>query len=210
MLGATAHPTARTLRISDPTVGGHHRSWRRCLWEESARERPPLCGELEADESCFGGRRKGRRGRGAAGKARVFGLWERGGRVSSVVVPDGTKETLKAKIRAHPVKGPVDHTDEFGGHNDRKRHGQHRPVNPPVAFKTGASHSNGSEGCWSFAKGGHRQTRGVAPDNFPLYLRAYEFRFNHRHDDLTDLLCRLVRRPKLPLKPYPSPDLAFC
>ena len=37
-------------------------------------------GEIEVDESYFGGRRKGRRGRGAAGKVPVFGLLKRGGR----------------------------------------------------------------------------------------------------------------------------------
>jgi transposase len=31
-------------------------------------------GEIEVDESYFGGRRKGKRGRGAAGKTPVFGL----------------------------------------------------------------------------------------------------------------------------------------
>ena len=111
VLGSTAHHTARTLRISYPTVWHHYRSWRRCLWEQSERERPPLCGEIEAGESCFGGRRKGQRGRGAAGKVRVFGLLERGGKVYSVVVPDCTKETLMAKIRDHSAKGSVYYTD---------------------------------------------------------------------------------------------------
>ena len=32
-------------------------------------------GEIEVDESYFGGRRKGQRGRGAAGKIPVFGLY---------------------------------------------------------------------------------------------------------------------------------------
>ena len=201
VLGATAHHTARTLRISYPTVWCLYRSWRQCLWEESERERPPLCGEIEADESCFGGRRKGQRGRGAAGKVRVFGLLERGGRVYSVVVPDCTKETLMAKIRDHSAKGSVYYTDEFGGYNDLRSHGKHLPVNHQVAFKSGRSHINGIEGFWSFAKDWHRQTHGVDPDNFPLYLREYEFRFNHRADDLLDLLYHLAFRPNLPLKP---------
>ena len=34
-------------------------------------------GEVEADESYFGGQRKGKRGRGAAGKVAVFGLLKR-------------------------------------------------------------------------------------------------------------------------------------
>ena len=40
-------------------------------------------GEIEVDESYFGGKRKGKRGRGAGGKIPVFGLLKRGGRVRS-------------------------------------------------------------------------------------------------------------------------------
>lgn len=36
-----------------------------------------LKGEIELDKTYFGGRRKGKRGRGAAGKSIVFGLLER-------------------------------------------------------------------------------------------------------------------------------------
>ncbi len=45
-------------------------------------------GEIEMDESYFGGRRKGKRGRGAAGKVPVFGILERGGKVTVEVVTD--------------------------------------------------------------------------------------------------------------------------
>ena len=38
-------------------------------------------GEIEVDESYFGGSRKGKRGRGAAGKVPVFGLLKRNGKV---------------------------------------------------------------------------------------------------------------------------------
>ena len=49
-----------------------------------------LDGEIELDESYFGGRRKGKRGRGAAGKVPVFGILERNGVVQVTVVPDVT------------------------------------------------------------------------------------------------------------------------
>ena len=38
-------------------------------------------GSVGLDESCFGGRRKGRRGRDAAGKVVVFGILKRNGRI---------------------------------------------------------------------------------------------------------------------------------
>ena len=41
-----------------------------------------LSGEIELDESYFGGKHKGKRGRGAAGKVPVFGILSRGSQVS--------------------------------------------------------------------------------------------------------------------------------
>jgi transposase len=45
-------------------------------------------GQIELDESYFGGTRKGKRGRGAAGNVVVFGILKRGGRVYTQVVND--------------------------------------------------------------------------------------------------------------------------
>ena len=43
-------------------------------------------GEIEVDEAYFGGRRKGKRGRGAGGKVPVFGLLKRGGKVYTKII----------------------------------------------------------------------------------------------------------------------------
>ncbi len=47
----------------------------------------PVEGLAEVDESYFGGVRKGKRGRGAAGKVPVFGILKRGGKVTTVMIP---------------------------------------------------------------------------------------------------------------------------
>ena len=47
-----------------------------------------LNGEVEIDESYFGSRRKGKRGRGALGKIPVFGMLERNGKVKVKVVKE--------------------------------------------------------------------------------------------------------------------------
>ena len=52
------------------------------------QETPYLAGDVEVDESYFGGHRKGKRGRGAAGKVPVFGLLKRGGKVHAVMIPN--------------------------------------------------------------------------------------------------------------------------
>ncbi|MGK0176824.1 MAG: transposase, partial [Lentimonas sp.] len=46
-----------------------------------------LNGEVETDESYFGGVRKGKRGLGAAGKVTAFGLLKRGGEVFTAIIP---------------------------------------------------------------------------------------------------------------------------
>ena len=51
-------------------------------------------GEIELDESYFGGVRKGKRGRGAAGKVVVFGILKRGGKVYAQVIQDTRTDTL--------------------------------------------------------------------------------------------------------------------
>ena len=42
-----------------------------------------FCGNIELDESCFGGVHKEKRGHGEAGKVLVFGLLKRGGKVDA-------------------------------------------------------------------------------------------------------------------------------
>ena len=52
--------------------------------------------EVEVDESYFGAHRKGKRGRGTAGKVPVFGLLKCGGKVYVKVIPNVKGPTLKA------------------------------------------------------------------------------------------------------------------
>ena len=51
-------------------------------------------GEIEVDESYFGGKRKGKRGRGAAGRIPVIGLLKGGGKVYTKIIPDAASATL--------------------------------------------------------------------------------------------------------------------
>ncbi len=81
---------------------------------------PFLDGEIEVDESTFGGRRKGKRGRGAAGKVPVFGLLKRGGKVHAVMVPDAKSKTLLGIMRQRILPDSVVYTDCFGSYDVRR------------------------------------------------------------------------------------------
>ena len=56
-------------------------------------------GEIEVDESYFGGTPKGKRGRGAGGKVPVFDLLKRNGKVYTVIIPNAKSDTLLPIIR---------------------------------------------------------------------------------------------------------------
>ena len=196
-LNATAHHAARTVGCSYPTAYRAFMEYRLAMADLAAEEKRPLLGELELDESYFGGKRKGKRGRGAAGKVAVFGVLERAGKVYTVAVPDCKKETLMAKIEAATVKGSVFYTDEFSSYNDLSRFGKHVPIDHGEVFADGPAHINGIEGFWSYAKRLHRLCHGVDRENFPVYLAEYEFRYNHREEHLPEVLYKALFLPQL-------------
>ncbi len=196
-LAATAHHAARTVGCSYPTAYRAFADCREAMARLAAEEKRPLLGELELDESYFGGRRKGKRGRGAAGKVIAFGVLERAGRVYTVAVPDCKKETLMAKIEAVAVKGSVVYTDELSSYNEVSRFGKHVPVDHGAEFAAGEAHINGIEGFWSFAKRLHRLCHGVDRENFPMYLVEYEFRYNHRDEHLPAILFEALILPQI-------------
>ncbi|MDK4613648.1 IS1595 family transposase, partial [Kingella kingae] len=68
-------------------------------------------GEVEADESYFGRQRKGKRGRGAAGKVAVFGLLKRNGKIYTVTVPNTQTATLLPIIREQVKPDSIVYTD---------------------------------------------------------------------------------------------------
>ena len=72
-----------------------------------------LGGEVELDESYFGGKRKGKRGRGAAGKVPVFGVLERDGRVYVQVVPNVKATTLLGFTTKKVRRGSLVYTDKY-------------------------------------------------------------------------------------------------
>jgi len=91
--GTTARAAAELVGVNRNSVNRFYFALRQIIAEEMERA-APLHGEVEVDESYFGGKRKGKRGRGAAGKVPVFGLLKRGGR--SVFAPAAFLRLLRA------------------------------------------------------------------------------------------------------------------
>jgi len=159
-----------------------------------------LSGEIELDESYFGGRRKGNRGRGAAGKVPVLGILERQGKVRVTAVPDVSSRTLINLTVKMVRRGSIVYTDRFRSYDSLMFCGyRHLKIDHNKRFSSGKVYINGLEGFWSWAKERIIKHHGVSKQKFPLYLKELEFRYNNRHTDIfekvSDFMCDLV--PKL-------------
>jgi transposase len=181
-----AYRLAQDLGVDVKVITRVYQRLREALFHLTELEAGRLKGEIELDEAYFGGRRKGKRGRGAAGKSVVFGLLERDGKVYTKVVQSVTAEELMRHIKGHTRKGSVYYTDAFRGYQSLQRYGKHHTVNHSKSHvdKRTKNHINGIEGFWSYAKHILYNYRGVSKYHFPMYLKEIEYRFNHRKENL--------------------------
>jgi transposase len=152
-------------------------------------------GEIEMDEAYFGGERKGKRGRGAAGKVPVLGILERNGRVKVEVVKDITSKTLLNLAIKTVHRGSIVYTDKYSGYDSLMFCGyRHLNIDHKKRFSNGKVYINGIEGFWSFAKERMIKHHGVSKERFPLYLKEMEFRYNNRDDDIFALITSYLTR----------------
>lgn len=93
--GTTARCAAELVGVNRKTAAYYFHRLRVIISRHLEQEAGEfISGEIEVDESYFGGARKGKRGRGAAGKIPVFGLLKRGGKVYTKIIADAKADTL--------------------------------------------------------------------------------------------------------------------
>jgi transposase-like protein len=195
-LDLTATQIAALTGLNRNTVNRYLTLIRQAVAEHCERE-SPFSGDVELDESYFGARRvRGKRGRGAKGKTIVFGIYKRNGRVYTQVIPNCKKASIQAIIRGKVDLTSTIHTDGFRSYDGivhmgyqkhyRVQHGQDE-------FVRGNSHINGIEGFWGLAKTRLVKFKGMSRSTFYLHLKECEFRFNHRDEDLYQLLLKITR-----------------
>ena len=180
VLQVTARAAADLHGMQANTVALFYRKIRLVIAERLEDQGGSFSGEIEVDESYFGGARKGPRGRGAAGKVPVFGLLKRGGKVYALPIADTKEKTLLPIIRRKIKPDSVVYTDGFPSynvldvsefHHVRIDHGEH--------FANGRKHINGIENFWNQAKRWLSRYNGIPRTSFPLFLKEVQFRFNY-------------------------------
>jgi len=153
------------------------------------KEAKKLNGKLEIDESYFGGKRKGNRGRGAKNKTIVFGILERKGKIYTKIVENVSAETLMTEIKNKTNKGSVFYTDGWKSYASLEQYGKHNIIDHDKELvDKNHNHINGIEGFWSYAKERFHKYHGIDKENYPFYVKEMEFRFNHRNESVFNLL----------------------
>jgi len=193
-LEVSARKASKELGLSYRTVRDKYMRFRYMIAKYLETQFTKFKGHIELDESYFGGKRKGKRGRGAYNKAIVFGILERNGKVYTTVVPNVKAETLMNEIRTKTHKGSVFYTDTFRSYKSLVMYGKHIEIEHKKKFADKKGHINGIEGFWSFAKERFHKYHGIGKWNYYWYLKEMEFRFNYRNEDLFKLLIDIVFR----------------
>jgi len=176
--GTTARTAAELIEVNRNTVNKYYHLFREIIAKNVENE-AMVSGEIEVDESYFGGRRKGKRGRGASGKIPVFGLLKRKGKVYTKVIEDTKTRTLMPIIHEKIVPDSIVYTDTYRSYNALDiTHFKHERINHSTLFADKKNHINGIENFWNQAKRHLRKFNGVPKKNFYLYIKECEWRFN--------------------------------
>ena len=194
--GTTARAAGLLAEVQSKTAIQFYQRLRRLI--ASKLPSYELSGEIEADESYFGGVRKGKRGRGAAGKVPVFGLLKRGGKVYTAIIPDAKASTLLPIIRENVMPDSIVYTDSFRSYDALDVSGfHHLRINHSKLFADKHNHINGIENFWNQAKRHMRRFNGIPRSSFYWFLKECEWRFNGgNHKQLLTQLKRWYKSTK--------------
>ena len=177
--GVTARTAAKLVGANKSTAAYYFHRLRLLIFQNSPHLEM-FDGEIEVDESYFGGHRKGKRGRGAAGKVAVFGLLKRNGQVYTVAVPNTQTATLLPIIREQVKPDSIVYTDSYRSYDvlDVSEFSHFR-INHSTHFAEKHNHINGIENFWNQAKRHLRKFNGIPKEHFELYSKECDGRFNH-------------------------------
>jgi transposase len=198
-VGISAKQLERELGVSYRTA------WRmlnRIRNELMKQDDQPLAGEVEADETAWGGkprqgeiariaREEGRDLSSAAGswkqrkKKTVFAAVERGGRVRATVVPSRGRESLQGEVVRFVLPGSTLFTDDWYPYVglDGRGYTHHRIRHSEKVYVSGNVHTQTIEGFFSNLERGIDGTyHSVSTRWLPSYLNEFAWRYNERNN----------------------------
>ena len=124
-------------------------------------------GEIKVDESYFGAKRvRGKRGRGAGGKTKVFAMKKRGDKVYTQIVKNCSAAELVPIIKRLAPEDSTIYSDEWKAYDGLTNAGynkHYRVKHSDDVLSNGRVHVNGIENFWGIAKMRMAKMRGVYP-----------------------------------------------
>ncbi len=169
-------------------LGSYKTAWfmaHRIRYAMQPNGRPPLYGTVEVDETYIGGKRPGKRGRGAEGKTPVVPLIERHGRMRARVVERVGAKELKGAIRELVHKDARIMTDEWDSYQGigQEFTGGHQTVKHSAGeYVHDEASVNSAESFFALLKRGvHGIFHHVSKEHLPRYCDEFAFRWNYRH-----------------------------
>lgn len=192
-------------------IGTYKTAW---VWLHKLRRamvRPDqdrLSGTVQVDETYVGGKKRGKRGRGAEGKVLVLILVEKhggkAGRIRLRCIEDASAKILNAAVKENVGKGSRVETDGWGGYNELSS----------IGFDHESLRSEGVVGedllplCHRQAAllkrwllGTHQGA--VSHEHLGYYLDEYTFRFNRRTSRHRGLLFYRLLQNAVKITPTP-------
>lgn len=191
----SATQATKLVGVNRNTINNWYNSFRIKIAEYQEFENGSFSGEVELDESYFGGLRKKthakdrrKRGRGTENKVPVFGIKKReDGKVYTQIIKNASKQELLPIIRRLvSKKNTTIYTDKWKSYDGLVLDGyKHRRINHSKQYSDRkGNHVNGIENFWSFSKRRLAKFNGVSRKTFYLHLKECEFRYNHKSDIL--------------------------
>lgn len=185
--GVSGKELQRTLGVTYKTAWRMGQQIRKLM--EKANGYEMLSGHVELDEAYVGGKRPGKRGRGAAGKTIIMGLKERDGRIITRVIENIKTATLRGVVLENVEPGSIVSTDELMSYGlltkEGYRHGAVKHGAKEYAYydyrHDAIHHTNHVESFWRLFKNSINSTHiHVSQKYMNRYLSEFTFRANHR------------------------------
>lgn len=199
------------------SLGSYHTAWQWLHKLRRAMVRPNrdrLTGTIEVDETYVGGKKPGKRGRGAAGKALVgIAVEDKGdegiGRIRLWHLQDASSASLSSFVQSIAEPGSVIRTDDWPGYSELTDIGFHHIIESSNDLKL-AHLIAALLKRWILST----YQGAVRPSHLVYYLDEYTFRFNRRTCTFRGkLFYRLVQQAMMvdpaPVATLKGPSLLF-
>ncbi|HEX7279811.1 MAG TPA: IS1595 family transposase [Solirubrobacterales bacterium] len=198
--GISAKQLERELGVHYKTAWRMFNKIRNHLMAE-ADPAPSLRGEVEVDETSWGGKARRKMTPSEAARFReakptVLGMVERGGRVRARVIASRRGEPLSGAVRANVNPEAILYTDDWMAYKPLSREfADHRVINHSAGlYVRGNIYTNTIEGFFGNLKTGMRGTyKLVSAKWLQSYLDEYAWRYNNRYSGQRSMFHALVR-----------------